>query len=93
MSGMNAGYKIRRRGRGTIAKKMVLQPRPGPSMCEISLTQELLAVCFALLSIQFKPLSLDILLGGELGAISVNVGDYPSVGELDESVVDKVAVD
>ena len=62
-------------------------------MCEIPLAQKLLAICFALLGIQFKPLSLDILLGGELGAIGVDVGNYPSVSESDEGVVDKVAVD
>ena len=62
-------------------------------MREIPLTQKLLAIRFALLGIQFKPLSLDILLGGELGAISVDVGDYPSVSESDESVVDKMAID
>ena len=62
-------------------------------MCEIPLTQKLLAVRFALLGIQFKPLSLDVLLGGELGTISVDIGDYPSVSESDEGVVDKVAVD
>ena len=62
-------------------------------MCEIPLTQKLLAVRFVLLGIQFKPLSLDVLLGGELGTISVDIGDYPSVSESDEGVVDKVAVD
>ena len=62
-------------------------------MCEIPLTQKLLAIRFAFLGIQFKPLSLDVLLGGELSAISVDIGDYPSVSESDEGVVDKVAVD
>ena len=61
-------------------------------MCEIPLTQKLLAIRFAFLGIQFKPLSLDILLGGELSAISVDVGNYSSVSESDESVVNKVAV-
>ena len=90
---MNARYEVRRGGRGTVPKKMVLQPGSSPSMCEVPFTQELLAIRFALLGIQFKPLSLDILLGGELSAIGVDVGDYPSVSESDEGVVDKVAVD
>ena len=74
-------------------QKMVLQPRPSPSMCEVSLTQELLAIRFALLGIQLKMLLLDVLLSSELGAISMNVGDYSSVSESDKGVVDKVPVD
>ena len=62
-------------------------------MCEIPFTQKLLGIRFAFLCIQFKPLSRDVLLGGELGAISVNVGNYSSVSESDKGVVDKVAVD
>ena len=90
---MNAGYEIRRGRRGAIAQKMVLQPRPGPSMCEVPLTQELFAICFALLGIQLKSLSLDILFGGELGAIGMDVGNYSSISKSDESIVDKVMVD
>ena len=89
---MNARYEVRRRGRGAIPKKMVLQPRSSPSMCEVSFAQELLAVCFALLSVQFKSLPLDILLGGELSAIGVNISDYPSVSEPNKGIVDKMAV-
>ena len=48
---MNARYKVRRRGRGTIPKKVVLQPRPSPSVCEVSLTQELLAICLVFFGI------------------------------------------
>ena len=90
---MNARYEVRGRGRGTIPKEVVLQPRPSSSMCEIPLTQELLAIRLALFSIQLESLSLDILFSGELSAISVDVGDYPSVSESDESVIDKVTVD
>ena len=93
MGGVNARYEVRRRGRGAIPKKVVLQPRPSPSMCEVSLAQELLAVCFALLGIQFKPLSLDILLGGELSTIGMDVSNYPSISESNKGIVDKVAVD
>ena len=89
---MNARYKVRRRGRGTVAQKVVLQPRPSPSVCEISLTQKLFSISFAFLSIQLKPLLLDILFGGELGAIGVNISDYPSVSEPNEGIIDKMAV-
>ena len=90
---MNVRHEVRRRGRGTIAMNVVLQPRSSPSVCEISLTQKLLSVSFAFLSIQLKPLAFDILFSGELSAIGMDVGNYSSVGESDESVVDKVAVD
>ena len=90
---MDARYEVRWRGRGTIMKEVVLQPRPSSSMCEIPLTQELLAVHLALFCIQFKPLSLDVLLGSELGAVGVDVSDYSSVSKSDEGIVDEVAVD
>ena len=90
---MNVRYEVGRRGRGAVAKKVILQPRPSPSMCEIPLTQELLAVCLAFFGVQLKSLSLDVLFGGELGAVSVDVGNNPSISESDEGVVDKVAVD
>ena len=90
---MDARYKVRRGGRRAIAKEVVLQPRPSSSVREIPLTQELLAIRFALFGIQLKTLSLDVLFGGELGAICVDISDYSSVGESDEGVVDEVAVD
>ena len=90
---MNARYEVRRRGRGAVTKEMVLQPRPSSSMCEISLAQELLAIHLALFGIQLKLLSLNILFGGELGTVSVDVSNYSSVGESDEGIVDKMAVD
>ena len=89
---MNARYKVRRRGRGAVAKKVVLQPRPSPSMHKVPFAQELLAIRFTLLGVQLETLSFDILLSGDLGAISMDVGDYSSVSESDEGVVDKVAV-
>ena len=90
---MNARYEVRRWGRGAISKEVVLQSRPSSSVREISLAQELLAICFVLLGIQLKTLSLDILFGGELGTICVNVGNDSSVSELDKSIIDKVTVD
>ena len=90
---MNARYKVGRRGRGIIAKKMILQPRPSSSMCEVPFTQELLAICLTFFGIQLKLLSLDILFGYELGMVSVDISDYPSISELNEGVVDKMAVD
>ena len=90
---MNARYKIRRRGRGTITKKVVLQPGSSPSVRQIPFAQELLAICFALLGIQLKTLLLDVLLGGELSMIGVNIGNYPSISEPNERIIDKVTVD
>ena len=90
---MNARYEVRRRGRRAVTKEMFLQPRPSSSMREISLTQELLAIRLALFGIQLKSLLLDILFGGELGTISVDVSDYSSVGESDEGIIDEMAVD
>ena len=90
---MNARYEVRRRGRRTIAKEVVLQPRPSPSMHKVPFAQELLAICFMLLGIQLETLPLNILHSGELGAVSVDIGNYSSVSELDEGVVDKVTVD
>ena len=90
---MNARYKVRRGGRGAVPKEMVLQPSPSSSMRGVSLTQELLAIRLALFGIQLKSLSLDILFGGELGTVSVDVSNYSSIGESDEGIVDKMAVD
>ena len=90
---MNAGYEVRRRGRRLVAKEVILQPRPSPSMCEVPLTQELLTIRLMFFSIQLKLLSLDILFSGELSSIGVDVSDYSSVSESDEGIVDEVVVD
>ena len=90
---MNARYEVRRRGRGTITKKVTLQPRPSPSMCEIPFTQELLAVRLALFGVQLESLPFDILFGGDLSTVSMDVGNDSSISESDEGVVDKVTVD
>ena len=90
---MNTRYKVRRGGRRAVPKEVVLQPRPSSSVRKVSFAQELFAICLALFDIQLESLSFDILFGGELGAICMDVGNYSSVGESDESVVDKVAVD
>ena len=62
-------------------------------MREVPFTQELLAISLSLLGIQLKPLLLDVLLGGELSVIGVDIGNYPSISKSDEHVVNKVAVD
>ena len=87
---MNARYKVRRGGRRAVAKEVVLQPRPGPSMCEIPFAQKLLAICFTLLGVQLEALPLDVLFGGELGTVSVDVSNDPSVRESDKGIVDNV---
>ena len=53
----------------------------------------MLAICFTLLGIQLEALPLDVLFGGELGMVSVDVSNDPSVCESDKGIVDKVAVD
>jgi hypothetical protein len=37
---MNAGNEVRRRGRGTVRKEVVLDPGPSPSVYQIALDQE-----------------------------------------------------
>ena len=90
---MNARYKVRRGGRRVVPKEVILQPRPSSSVHKVSFAQELLAIGLALLGIQLKSLSLDILFGGELGAVGVDISNYSSVGESDKGIVDKMAVD
>ena len=90
---MNTGYKVRRGGRRAVPKEMVLQPRPSSSVHKVSFAQELLAICLALFGIQLKSLSFDVLFGGELGTIGVDISDYSSIGESDEGIVDEMAVD
>ena len=53
----------------------------------------MLAVRLAFFIVQLKSLSLNVLFGGELGTVSMDVGNNSGVSESDESVVDKVAVD
>ena len=74
-------------------KKVVLQPRPSPSMHKVPLAQELLAIRLTLFGIQLKSLSLDILFGGELSAVSMDVGNNSGISESDEGIVDKMVVD
>ena len=90
---MNTRYKVRRGGRRAVLQEMVLQPGPSSSVRKVSFAQELLAICLALFGIQLKSLSLDILFSGELGAVGVDVSDYSSIGESDEGIIDKMAVD
>jgi hypothetical protein len=90
---MNAGDKARGRGWGTVRKEMVLNSSPCPSVHQVTFDQEQLPVCFTLLVVQLYPLTLDILLFGDLRAHSVDVSDNPRIDDGDKSVVDKTAVD
>jgi hypothetical protein len=93
LSGVEAGDIAGGRGGGAFAKEVGLQPSPSSSMRQISFTQELVALSFLLFSVQLQPLTLDVLLGGELRTIGVDVSDNSGIKKVDECVIDKVTVD
>jgi hypothetical protein len=81
------------RGGGAFLKKVGLQPSSSPSMSKVSLTQELLPICLSFLSVQLQSLALNVLFGGKLCTIGVDVSDNTSVQKVNECVIDKMTVD
>jgi hypothetical protein len=62
-------------------------------MHQVALDQEQLPIRFTFLVVQLYPLTLDILLFGDLRAHGVDVSYNPRVDDIDKSVVNKTAVD
>ena len=92
LSCKDARDEVSRRGGWLSCHEMVLDPRPRPTMDQVSLYKDHLAICFTLLRIQFHPLALDLFLFGDLSAQSVDVSDDTRVNEAHKSIVDEKTV-
>ena len=88
----DAGDEVSRRGGWSSCHEMVLDPRPCPTMDQVSLYKDHLAICFAFLCIQFHSLTFDLFLLSNLSAQSVDVSDDTWVNEAYKSVVDEETV-
>ena len=93
LSCKDAGDEVSRRGRWSSRHEVILNPRPRPTMDQVSFYKDHFAICFALLCIQFHSLTFDLFLFGDLSTQSVDISDDTRVNEAHKSIVDKETVD